>query len=398
MRSPAAVSTITNENRELRSIVTAYPEYRRSLERPVKILVLAPAIYDTSPGQRYRIEQWARHLGREGFHLTFAPFESEALHRVLYQPGQYVRKAWLMLEAFRRRWRAAATAQQFDVVFIHREAALIGPAIIESLVARQGVPIVFDFDDAIWVPYISPANKKLSYLKCFGKAATICRLSAHVIVGNSYLARYARRHNARVTIIPSTIDTDVYAPRQFGTSEDERPVIIGWTGSYSTVRHLHSLRDTLRDLRMRYDFRLHTIGAPDYRMDGVETISQEWRAESEAQDLLSFDIGVMPVPDDAWNRGKCGMKLLQYMGAGVPAVGSPIGMNAEIIQDGVNGFLASSKEEWIEKLSRLIRDVRLRREIGMAGRHAVEARYSVRGWIPQVSAVLTSAARSPRAW
>ncbi len=392
------MSAIASESGEMRGIAATHPEAGRSLKRPVKILILAPAAYDTSPGQRYRIEQWARHLGREGFHFTFVPFESEALHRVLYQPGQYVRKAGLMLEAFRRRWRAATTARQFDIVLIHREAALIGPAIIERLVARQGVPIVFDFDDAIWVPYVSPANKWWSYLKCFGKAATICRLSAHVIVGNSYLASYARQHNAHVTIIPSTIDTDVYVPRQFEAHADDRPVIIGWTGSYSTVRHLHSLRDTLRELRMRHDFRLHTIGAPNYRMDGVETISQEWRAESEAQDLLGFDIGIMPVPDDAWSRGKCGMKLLQYMGAAVPAVGSPVGMNTEIIQDGVSGFLASRKEEWIEKLSRLIRDVRLRREIGMAGRDTVETRYSVRTWIPQVRAVLASAARSTGVW
>jgi len=354
--------------------------------------VLATSVYDTSPGQRYRIEQWARHLECDGFDITFAPFESEALHKVLYQPGHYGRKAGLIIEAFCRRWRTAVRARDFDVVYIHREAALLGPAIIERLVARQRVPIVFDFDDAIWVPYVSPTNRWMSRLKCFGKTATICRLSAQVIVGNSHLAGFARQYNANVTIVPSTIDTDVYVPREHGPRSPDRPVIIGWTGSHSTVRHLDSLRDTLREMRQRHVFHLHTIGAPGYGIDGVDTVSHAWRPASEAQDLLDFDIGIMPVADDPWNRGKCGMKLLQYMGVAVPAVGSPIGMNCEIIEDGVNGFLASTKQQWIEKLFQLIQDVGLRRRMGLAGRRTVEARYSARTWVPQVATVLTSAA------
>jgi glycosyltransferase involved in cell wall biosynthesis len=330
-----------------------------------------------------------------GFHFTFAPFESDALHEVIYQRGRNVRKAMLTLEACVRRFRAIATARDFDVVLIFREAMLIGPALIEHLLARAGSRIVFDFDDAIWVPYRSPSNARWSYLKCFGKTATICRLSSRVIVGNQYLASYARRFNTNVFVVPSTIDTDAYAPRRSFGDEDSHPVTIGWTGSHSTVQHLETLRPALARLRQRCGFRLHVIGASSYALDGVETAVQPWCAESEVLDLHCFDIGIMPLPDGDWNRGKCGMKLLQYMGAGVPAVGSPVGMNTEIIRDGVNGFLASTEDEWVEKLSALIRDRRLRRSMGEAGRQTVEERYSTRVWAPKVGEILESAAARP---
>ncbi len=144
-------------------------------------------------------------------------------------------------------------------------------------------------------------------------------------------------------------------------------------------------------LHRRHSFQLNVIGTLGYRVDGVPTIAQAWCRDSEARDLHSFDIGVMPLPNDAWSRGKCGMKLLQYMATGVAAVASPVGVNTEIVQDGVNGFLAATADEWIEKLSALIQDGALRRRIGAAGRRTVEERYSARVWVPRVRSILESA-------
>lgn len=351
--------------------------------------------YGTSPGQRFRIEQWARHLAPAGFSFTFIPFEDASLHAIIHQRGRYVRKASLVLQAFARRLSALKPVRESDVVFLHREAALIGPALIERMIAQCRVPIVFDIDDAIWVRYVSPANRRWSYLKWFGKTASICRLSARVFAGNRYLADYARRYNGNVNTVPCTIDTDEYVPRRFVGSEERHPAVtIGWTGSYSTVQHLDTLRDALIRLRRHERFRLDVIGAPAYRLDGIPVMARAWRAESEARDLHHFDIGVMPLPDDNWSRGKCGLKLLQYMAAGVPAVASPIGVNAEIIDDGVNGFLASTPDEWVEKLGLLVRDAALRQRIGLAGRRTVEERYSARVWVPEVRRMLESAARA----
>ncbi|HJT78805.1 MAG TPA: glycosyltransferase, partial [Gemmataceae bacterium] len=258
----------------------------------MRVLVLGPAIYDTSPGQRFRIEQWARHLEGGGFEFTFAAFEDEALHRILYERGRVLRKAGLLARAFGRRFRLLPRVKDYDLVYVFREAALAGPALVERLIARRGVPVVFDFDDAVWVPYVSPANRYLSYLKCFGKTATLCRISRHVLAGNPYLAAYARRHNPNVTVVPTTIDTEAYRVRPEGPPAAGAPVTVGWTGSYSTVQHLDLLRPALAELRRRVPFRLVVIGTPSYQVDGVETVARPWRAASEVEDLQQFDVGV----------------------------------------------------------------------------------------------------------
>ncbi len=360
----------------------------------MRVLVLAPALYDTSPGQRFRMEQWARHLEGDGFEFTFAGFEDEALHRVLYERGRVLRKAALLTGAFGRRLRLLPRVRDYDLVYVFREAALAGPALVERLIARTGVPLVFDFDDAVWVPYVSPANHYLSYLKCFGKTATLCRISRHVLAGNPYLAAYAGRHSANVSIVPTTIDTEVYRVRPDGPPAPGAPVTVGWTGSYSTVQHLDLLRPVFAELRRRVPFRLVVIGTPDYRVDGVETVARPWRAASEVEELQQFDVGIMPLPDDDWSRGKCGLKLLQCMAVGAPVVGSPVGVNTDIIQDGENGFLAGTEEEWLDKLGRLIRSAALRKELGERGRRTVEDRYSARHWAPRVGEILASAART----
>ncbi|MBV9126175.1 MAG: glycosyltransferase [Planctomycetes bacterium] len=357
----------------------------------MKVLVLAPSLYDTSPGQRFRIELWARRLEGQGLDFTFAPFEDEALHQILYQRGRLIRKASLMAAAFGRRLALLPRARHFDVALLFREACLLGPPLIESLLVRQGLPLVFDFDDAIWVPYVSPANQYLSYLKCFWKTPRLCRISRHILAGNPYLAAYAHSFNPRVSIIPTTIDTDIYQVRSPAAPRDG-VVTVGWTGSYSTVQHLDILRPALQALRRRAPFRLMVLGTSSYPLEGVEVSARPWQAQSEVTDLQQFDIGIMPLPDDEWSRGKCGLKLLQCMAVGVPVIGSPVGVNGDIIQDGVNGFLAASDDEWVDKLSLLIADPELRREMGRAGRRTVEERYSGQLWAPRVREVLEEVA------
>jgi glycosyltransferase involved in cell wall biosynthesis len=348
------------------------------------VLVLAPALYDTSPGQRFRIEQWARHLEKAGLRFTHLPFEDQALHDVLYQKGRQIRKAYLLLKALARRFALLPRVRKFDLVYVSREATLLGPAFIERLVAFLKVPLVFDFDDAIWVPYRSPANKWFSYLKCFGKTATLCRISRHVLAGNPYLAEYARQYNRHVSVIPTTIDPEVYSVRPADDPTQTGPITIGWTGSYSTVQHLDTLRPALLQLRRRCPFRLLVIGTPSYTLDGVDVVARPWQASSEVADLHQFDIGLMPLPDDNWSRGKCGLKMLQCMGVGVPVVASPVGVNRDMVQDGVNGFLAATEEEWVTKLDRLIHDARLRRDMGLMGRQTVEQHYAAGTWAERV--------------
>src|SRR5687767_10525878 len=303
--------------------------------KPMRILALMPGLYDTSPGQRYRLEQWDPLLRQRGVEITYAPFEDYELHSIVYKPGQLGKKLQLVTRNLARRLSTIGEAKKYDLVYVFREAALLGPPIFERLIAQQRTPFVFDFDDAIFVSYRSPSNGYLSYLKFASKTKSICRMASHVMVGNPYLAEYARQVNDQVTVIPTTIDTSKYQP--LPKRESNVPVI-GWTGSYSTVQHLDTLRGALQKLAKLHRFRLRVIGTPSYKIDGVDVEAMSWRSETELEDLSHIDVGVMPLPNDAWSKGKCGLKALQFMALGIPTICSPVGVNTDIIQDNENGL------------------------------------------------------------
>ena len=211
------------------------------------------------------------------------------------------------------------------------------------------------------------------------------------MVGNPYLAEYARQVNDRVTVIPTTIDTEKYQPS--ARKESAGPPVIGWTGSYSTVQHLDTLRGALQKLAERESFRLRVIGTPTYELPPVHVEAMSWRADTELEDLSAIDIGVMPLPDDKWSKGKCGLKALQFMAMGIPTICSPVGVNTDIIQDDQNGFIASTEDEWVDKLSRLLRSHELRQRLGQAGRSTVEQKYSAITQTPRVYEIFKSVLR-----
>lgn len=356
----------------------------------IKVLAIVPSLYDTSPGQRFRLEQWEPFLKEEGVDITYAPFETPELREILYKSGGTSEKIRSVIGGLRRRQADLADVKDYDVVYLFREAALLGPAWFERKIARSGVPMVFDFDDAVFESYKSPSNGYLSYLKFPSKTATSIRLSSHVMAGNPYLAEYARRYNDNVTIVPTTIDTDKYTfaePR-----ENPDPVTIGWSGSFSTVQHLDTVRAALQELAKKQKFRLRVIGTPTYELPGVDVEALPWRSETEIEDLRPMDIGIMPLPDERWSKGKCGLKALQYMALGKPTVCSPVGVNTVIIQDGQNGCIADGLDEWIAKLEELIQRADLRRRLGRAGRETVEREYSAHSQAPRVLEIFRSLA------
>lgn len=357
----------------------------------MRVLAVVPSLYDTSPGQRFRIEQWEPILRELGTEITYSPFETEELKAVLHQGGNVASKIKAVSRNMRRRGRELDSVGDFDLVYLFREAALLGPPWFERKIARSGVPIVFDFDDAIFFSYKSPSNGYLSYLKFPAKAAEICRISSHIMAGNQFLADYAGKYNETVSIVPTTIDTDKYPYSD--RPADPEAITIGWSGSFSTIQHLDTIREVLQELARTENFRLRAIGASSYDLPGVQTEPIPWRSASEIDDLSPIDIGVMPLPDDNWSKGKCGLKALQYMALGIPTICSPVGVNSTIIEEGRNGLLAGSKAEWIEKLKMLIHSPELRRGLGKAGRETVERKYSARVIAPEVFRIFSETAR-----
>lgn len=348
--------------------------------------MLLPYAWDTVPGQRFRIEQWHPWLAEHGVEFTVRTLLTQEQQRLLYSPGQAARKALMMAGCMLQRVAQLRDLRNFDVVWLYRAAWPVGPALLERFMARTGVPVIVEFDDAIFLTDTAAENRRWGFLKCAGKTDEICRLSHHVVVGNPYLADYARRFNPNVTVIPTTIDTDTYPGRAEYT--EHSPVVIGWSGSKTTVAHLRTVNEAIQQVASQADVRLHVIGTPEYRLEGVGTYAAPWSSETEVAELTRFDLGIMPLPDDQWARGKCGLKALQYMAMGIPTIVSPVGVNTEIISEGRNGLLASTQEEWREQMLALVRDVRLRERLGRAGRQTVEATYSTRNQAPRVLELL----------
>jgi glycosyltransferase involved in cell wall biosynthesis len=359
----------------------------------MNILVLASNPPDTSPGSRFRIEQWARILGEQGFKFTYVPFDDDRLYRVLYSRGNVRAKSAGMLRGLFRRIALLRHLREYDAVVLFQEASRIGPAFLERIIAAKR-PVVLDFCDPIYLP--PPAdqtgNQRFRFLKFVNKTKTICRLSSHIVVGNEELAAYARRFNPNVTVVPITIDMEEYTPRP-SRSDGSAPPVIGWTGSYSTVAHLETVRAPLEKLGTMRRLQMNVMGTEDYSLTGVPTRAEAWRSSREVPFLHECDIGIMPLPEnDPWVKLRSHLKVRQFMAVGAPCVASPVGIIPELIRDGVNGFLASTGPEWIEKLTRLIDDPELRSRMGERARATILEKYSGRVWAQTVARILRDAA------
>ncbi len=375
-------------------IARTYPGHGKTIMTPhsprMSVLALVPTKCGCSPGQRSSIELWEKVLTRANIHLTFEPFETDRLHQFLYEPGHYAAKVTEVARACAARLRLVRRVESFDAVFIYREAALLGPAFLEKRIARRGKPIIYQLDDPLYVPYRSPANGYLSYLKCFGKIKNICRMSRVVIVNSTHIREFASRYNNNIWQIPCVVDSDTYSFQP--STAVPGPVRIGWSGSPTTAVNLAVVADALRVLTKRVEHRVHLIGGLRFDLPGIPYIARSWCADTEVDDLREIEVGMVPLPVNEWNRRKFYMKVVQYMALGIPSVCTPLGSNPEVIAPGVTGFLASTTSEWVEYLERLIRDRALR--LWMAQNCAREARekYSLTANADRIIAAFRAAA------
>jgi glycosyltransferase involved in cell wall biosynthesis len=362
----------------------------------LRVLLLAPYPLGTVPGQRFRFEQYLQPLAARGVRVD--------VHALLDAPGTGAASglatarssaAWF-LRAAAQRLHDVLTAASYDLVFVYREAYPLGPPVFERVLAARRTPFMVDFDDAIWLPNSSSGKRLVEVLKNPRKTRMAVRRATLVTTGNEYLADWARRLNPQVRVIPTTIDTDVYRPPAKPTSDR---ICIGWTGSVTTAPYLESLCPLLADLQRRHRVRLRVIGArPGFRIPGAEVEAMPWSSATEVADISAIDIGLMPLPETEWARGKCGLKALQYMALGIPTVMSPVGVNRKIAAGGA-AVLARELREWEQVLEHLIADGDERERLGGRGRRRVEDEYSVRANLSQYVDALNHAAdraREPR--
>jgi glycosyltransferase involved in cell wall biosynthesis len=341
-----------------------------------RILFVAAHRPGRSPSQRFRFEQYIGFLKENGIDSDFSYLVSPEDDLFLYEKGHHVRKLNFLSRSYRIRRTDLKDLQKYDAVFVQREAMMFRSVKFEKAYSERS-KLLFDFDDAIWLMDVSEGNKNWRWLKNPAKTEKIIKLSQMVFAGNSYLYNYARKFNENVKIIPTTVDTD-YHKKTTDTIKKDR-ICIGWTGSITTIKHFRMAEDFLKKLKKKFGNKVYfkVIGSETYRNEELCIQGIKWNPETEIKDLSEIDIGIMPLPDDEWAKGKCGFKGLQYMSMEIPTLMSPVGVNTEIVNDGENGLLASHNDEWIEKISSLIESEDMRNKLGVNGRKTVVEKYSV---------------------
>lgn len=347
---------------------------------PGKIIFLIPYPTKTAPSQRFRFEQYLTLLRDQGFKLEIHTFLNSQAWKIFYKPDHILEKLIALIKGFVRRLFILFRVSSFDFIFIHREATPVGPPVFEWIIAvLLRKRIIYDFDDAIWLTDNLHEPLIFRMIKWRGKVPHICRLSYKISCGNNFLCAYARRYNDMVILNPTTIDSqNLHLPSARQAIPNDKTIYIGWTGSHSTLKYLNLIENVLNRLQNSFkNVYLIVIADQKPELNLPRMIFLPWNITTEIEDLQRIDIGVMPLYEDDWEKGKCGFKALQYMALEIPSVISPVGMNKDLVVNGKNGFLADTEEEWYEFLRLLIVDENLRLKIGRTGREKVISDFSV---------------------
>jgi glycosyltransferase involved in cell wall biosynthesis len=355
--------------------------------REMKILLLTR--YDRlGSSSRVRAYQYLPYLRSEGISITEAPLFGAKYLRRLYA-GKRRGHGYICL-AYLNRLISFLNGFRFDLLWIEKELLPLLPAWGEVLLSACGIPYIVDYDDATFHQYDLHPNKLVRRV-LRGKIDVVMRRAELVIVGNDYLAQRARQVGVRrVECLPTVVDVERY---EIAIKPKDRTLgfQIGWIGAPVTAHYLELVSKALRQICRESNTRVVIVGAKDVRLDGVALEVRPWTEEAEVGDIQSFDVGIMPLADGPWEQGKCGYKIIQYMACGKPAVASPVGINKQIIEDGMNGFLATTTSQWVDAL-RALRDRQdLREHLGRRARMTVEKEYCLQVTAPRLTSLLRSA-------
>lgn len=296
--------------------------------------------------------------------------------QVLYDKGNYWRKFFGVFRGFMRRIAHLFISVKADYIFILREATPTGPPVFEWLLSKVfRKKIIYDFDDAIWLPGGEKTTLLKRWIKATWKIKYIIRWAYKVSAGNEFLANYARQFNKSVVVLPTVVDTE-QGHRVLRDQNQGDRIVVGWTGSHTTLHNLDEIKELIPVLKreMDFDFLIISNKKPEWNFD---FIFKQWQAGTEIEDLAQMHIGLMPLKKGPWFEGKCGFKLIQYLACGIPAIASPVGVNSKIVFHNQNGFIANDRTEWINYIKLLIKDSSLRSQMGKAGRSHIEKNYSL---------------------
>ena len=343
-----------------------------------KIAIVCPYPHGIVAGQRFRFEQYLDFLSENGYDISTFPFLDKQTNDNLYNNSNFTFKLISILKALCKRFFLLFSISKYDYIFIYREANLMGPPFFEFFVAKiLKKKIILDFDDAIWKQKTGIGNKFIARLRhSKNKTEKLCAWAYKVSCGNHFLCKYAQNFNENIIYIPTTIDTQ-NLHNQIKTHQKKLKIIIGWTGSFSTMVYLDMVYEVIEKLAQKYNIEFHIISNEKPKVNKNFIVYKTWNKATEIEDLMQFDIGIMPLFDTEWEQGKCGFKALQYMSLSIPAIVSPVGVNTEIVENNKNGLFATTSSDWFKKLSILIESAAYRQQLGKEGRKTIEKHYSV---------------------
>ncbi len=314
----------------------------------MKIIFLT---HSSDQGHRFRVEQYFPYLIAHHMEPKWQPLSG----------------------TWRERFLLYRQLPLFDVVCIQRRLL---PPFEFYWVRRKSSKVIFDLDDAVM--YRSSSSPRPHSLSRRLKFRWMVKGSDVVTVGNQFLKNEVLKvdREKKVFVVPTCIDTNLYPKKK--RMENRREVILGWIGTKGNLKYLKKLEPVFETLRQRFpQVKLKIVSNDFFAPPHLPVIKKPWKLEDENEDLISFDIGLMPLNDDLWSRGKCGLKIIQYLSIGVPVVCTPVGINSDIIQDGENGFWAATHQEWVDRLSTLIQSPEIRYQMGLKGIETVERGYSL---------------------
>lgn len=341
-----------------------------------KILIITPYPIGVAPSQRFRFEHFMNDLDKRFDEVIVAPFLSKNSWEILYKKGLFISKLRGVIGGYYRRWKLLLSINRYDKILIHREVAPFGFPVFSWLLRKTFKGrIIFDFDDAIWMKNFSHHNRWFSSFKRYKNAIQWMKWSDKLSCGNHWLQEFGGQYNDNTNFIPTIVDTENrHVPNKSDMPND---ISIGWTGSHSTIKYLDSILPHLLPLleETNTSFVVISNQPPSTKHSLIDFVP--WNEESEINALKQFQIGVMPLPDEDWAKGKCGFKIIQYMSMGIVPVASPVGTNHQIIIENVNGVFANELEDWKKHLRELLSNSELRTKLAGNCRSRIEEHYSV---------------------
>lgn len=332
---------------------------------------------------RYRYLQYLPKLETAGINCAVCSLLEDSYLQKRYERGYGSMRDFV--GAFCRRLGTLLQAHRYHLLWIEYELFPYCPAIFETILARFGISYVVDYDDAIFHQY--DRHKNWFVRRMLGeKISRVMRNATLVIAGNEYLADYARKAGSKqVEIIPTVVDITRYPLK---TTVESSMFTIGWIGSPSTSKYLKEIAPALAEICRNGQAQVTLIGSGQIDLPGVPVTILPWSETTEVENLQRFDVGIMPLSDSPWERGKCGFKLIQYMACGLPVIASPVGVNSQIVEEGVNGFLATTTQEWVRAFNMLRDSYHLRKQMGQEGRKKVESQYCLEVTAPKLVSLL----------